>query len=257
MRLLEARMIGGTRLATLAAVEAFRQHALESYPEEAVGYLDHAGEYHRLRNASSAPNVSALVPRREWAELLYTGRLAVLCHSHPDGPDAPSEQDMRLQFEVDVPFAIVSTNGQATTEPFAWGDGLRREPLIGRGFRHGVTDCYALIRDWYAERHIELPDFARNWEWWADETPGEKDLYRAHFADAGFVPVVTSDRREGDVWLAAVRSDVPNHAGVYLDGGLTLHHPSSRLPHEPARLSKREPLARWFPFIAMWVRRGD
>lgn len=219
--------------------------------------IDGAGRYVPLKNVAEDPQRHAMIDRRDLAHALATDNLRALCHSHPGGPDCPSEDDMRAQAELDVPFVIVSTNGQATSIPFAWGDQLRDdEPVIGRAFRHGVTDCYALIRSWYAaERSIALPDFARSWEWWTEGAPGEKDLYRRHFADAGFVEVDRNAPREGDVWLAAVRSEVPNHAGVYLDGGLALHHPSSGLPYDPGRLSKRESIARWSPWITTWLRR--
>lgn len=252
-----ARLQDGTPLAAPGAMDDLRRHALAVYPEECIGYLDATGCYIRLRNTAAHPELSAIASASELAELMHAGDLRALCHSHPGGPDCPSEQDMRAQIEMMVPFVIVSTNGQACTEPFAWGDELLNdEPLIGRQFRHGVTDCYALIRDWYrVERGVELPEYPRNWEWWSGEQPGEQDLYRRHFAEAGFYQIDPREAREGDVWLAAVRSSVPNHAGIYLDAGLALHHPSSGLACDPVRLSKREGVARWQPYITHWLRR--
>lgn len=257
MRADRARLLDGTALCTAEAVAAFRIHAVEVHPQECIGYIDGAGAYQRLVNAAAEPELSAIADRRTLAALIRTGQLRALCHSHPGGPDCPSETDMRSQIEMDAPFMLVSTNGQATTVPFAWGDQLiDDEPYVGRPFRHAVTDCYALIRLWYRrERGVDLPDYPRNWEWWREAVPGEKDLYRRYFADAGFHPINPRDAREGDVWLAAVRSDVPNHAGVYLDAGLALHHPSSGLPFDPGHLSKRESIARWGPWITHWVRR--
>lgn len=253
-----ARLRDGTPLCTPAAIAALRAHAIDAHPEECLGYIDAAGAYHRLANTAAEPERAAIADRRALTRLLVAGQLRALCHSHPGGPDAPSEQDMRSQIEMAVPFVICSTNGEATTAPFVWGDELADDgPLVGRGFRHGVDDCYATIRRWYrVERGIDLPEYPRNWEWWLADTPGEKDLYRRYFADAGFAPADRRQPQEGDVWLAAVRSPVPNHAGIYLDGGLALHHPSSGLPHDPGRLSKREPIARWAPLITHWIRRG-
>ncbi len=164
---------------------------------------------------------------------------------------------MATQIEMAVPFVICTTNGQASLAPFAWGDELLdTEPYVGRSFRHGVDDCYSLIRRWWRrERGVDLPDYPRNWEWWLDPTPGEKDLYRRYFGDAGFRPIDGRDAREGDVWLSQFRSEVPNHAGLLLDAGLALHHPSSGLAFDPARLSKRDSVARWVPHITHWLRR--
>ncbi len=259
MRAVDARLQDGSVLMTPAAVIALRAHALDVYPEECVGFVDPAGSYHRLDNVSPVPGKSAATARGTIPALIAAGRLRALCHSHPDGFDCPSEMDMRSQMECLVPFVICATNGTATAEPFAWGDQLLDDaPMVGRPFRHAVTDCYATIRLYtLRERGILLPDYPRNWNWWTDGVPGEKDLYRRYFADAGFRPVDRAEPRPGDVWLAAMRSPVPNHAGVYLDGGLALHHPSSGLAFDPGRLSKREPVARWAPFVTHWLRRDD
>lgn len=257
MLMSQAHLEDGTLLAAEGAAEAMQAHALAQHPREALGYLRADGCYVELDNVSPDAERSAYAPTGQLAALLSSGQLRALCHSHPGGPDCPSENDMRAQEELEVPFAIVSTNGQACTQPFAWGDQLMDEgEILGRSFRHGVDDCYALIRRWWRrERGVLLPDYARNWEWWLDGTSGEKDLYRRYFGEAGFEEADRRDPREGDVWLAAIRSNVPNHAGVYLEGGLALHHPSSGLPHDPMRLSKRDPVARWSPYITHWLRR--
>ncbi|MFL6864108.1 MAG: Mov34/MPN/PAD-1 family protein [Allosphingosinicella sp.] len=253
----EARLPGGARLATDAAVAALRQSALVEYPRECIGLIDRSGGYVALRNVAPDPERFAMADRHVIADYMARDELRALCHSHPGGPDCPSEEDMRAQLEMEVPFVIVSTNGQATTRPFAWGDQLLDDgPAIGRQFRHGVDDCYACGRLWFKrERGIILPDYPRSWEWWLEGRAGEKDLYRRYFREAGFYEIDRSEVRHGDVWLAAVRADVPNHAGIYLDGGLALHHPSSGLPHDPGRLSKRESIARWGPWTTHWLRR--
>jgi proteasome lid subunit RPN8/RPN11 len=257
MDALGARLQNGSLVASAEAWAAFRAHALEAYPEECLGAVDASGAYIRMANCADDPRRFATPDKFVLADMMMRDDLRAVCHSHPDGPDAPSEADMRAQYETCVPFAICATNGQATTAPFCWGDELLDDrPLLGRSFRHGTEDCYDLIRSWYqAERVVTLPNYPRNWAWWETETPGEKDLYQRYFADAGFVEAERSAPLEGDVWLAAIRSPVPNHAGLYLDGGLALHHPSSGLPHDPSRLSKRESIARWSPWITHWLRR--
>jgi cell wall-associated NlpC family hydrolase len=257
MLLSQARLRDGTAVATVEAVEAFLAHAIAVYPEECIGYLDAAGAYVPLKNMAADPQAHAIPERRALAAAMQGNNLRALCHSHPGGPDCPSEADMRTQMEMEIPFAIVATNGEACMPAFAWGDELLDDgPLVGRSFRHGVTDCYAMIRAWYrVECGVDLPDYPRNWEWWRPEQVGEKDLYRRYFADAGFVEADRATAREGDVWLAAIRSEVPNHAGVYLGDGLALHHPSSGLENDPGRLSKRESIARWSDYITHWLRR--
>lgn len=158
-----------------------------------------------------------------------------------------------------MPFVIICTNGEACTKPFVWGDSVIDDrPILGRSFRHGVNDCYDHLRALFLRSHdILLPQFARGWEWWLPGYKGRTDLYRQGFADAGFCEVNSGEPQPGDVWLAAVRSDTPNHAGVYLGNGLCSHHPSSGLAYDPTRISKREPVIRWARYITHWVRRKD
>jgi proteasome lid subunit RPN8/RPN11 len=252
--------LGADQLSLMCAgaIEAFRDHAVRDFPNECLGYVCPAGLYHPLVNVSPQPHQFAIADHRTLADLMRNEAIRALCHSHPNGPDCPSELDAQSQIELDLPFVIVAANATASAEPFCWGDGLiDHRPLIGRPFRHMTDDCYALIRAWWlAERGVLLPDFPRNWEWWLPQTEGAKDLYQRCFASAGFAEIDASDVCQGDVWLAAVRSDVPNHAGIVLEGGLTLHHPSSGLPCDQARLSKRDTLARWFPYVTHWLRRS-
>ena len=244
-------------LMSAGAVEALREHAITAFPNECLGYVDQDGLYNPLQNLSPDPERYAIGDKKTLSRLMRNNQIRALCHSHPSGPDCPSELDAKSQIEMDLPFVIVACNATASADPFCWGDSLiDQRPLVGRAFRHLTDDCYALIRAWWrAERGVVLPDFPRNWDWWLPSTSGEKNLYARFFADAGFLPIDCSEARIGDVWLAAVRSDVPNHAGIVLEDGLTLHHPSSGLASDPARLSKRDTLARWFPYVTHWLRR--
>lgn len=238
-------------------IEAIKEDAIERYPEESCGIvvrrLDGTYMYVPMANTAAEPTKEFHIDESKLAPLMKN--LVAIVHSHPDGPDCPSEADMRQQLAFGVPFGIVSTDGETCLEPFWWGDGAPKAPLIGRGFRHGVTDCYALIRDYFDERlGIKLSEYPRDWEWWEDG----KKLYEDHFEKEGFIRIDESDVREHDCFLAQIRSDTPNHAGVYVGGNLILHHLTSRLPADASRLSKREPIGSWSKFICgFWVRHKD
>ena len=226
-----------------------KSQAIAGYPQECVWLITNAG-CRKARNIADEPEKTFRVSKAAMIKAQADGLLAVV-HSHPDFPDCPSESDMRGQINTGVPWGIIATNGNECTPIIWWGDGVALAPLVGRGFRHGVTDCYSIIRDYYQlERGITLPEFPRNWEWWMQGG----DLYSCGFKGAGFVPIDARDAREGDVWIAQLRSPVPNHGGVLLDRGLALHHPSSHLPVDPSRLSVREPIARWQSHVVLWLR---
>lgn len=230
-----------------------RRHAIDAYPEEACGLVVSDGprvRYVRVNNIAPNPRESFAMPLRVWAR----HQIRAVVHSHPDksADDGPSASDMRQQIATALPWGLTCTDGVAASPVIWWGDMLPVPDLVGRPFRHGPSgsdgagDCYALIRDWYrVERGIVLREFPRDVEWWNNGA----DLYRQGFGDAGFRRLDT-DREQpqpGDVFLAQVRSPVPNHGGIYLGSGLVLHQLSNRL-------SRREPVGPWAKMITHWLR---
>jgi proteasome lid subunit RPN8/RPN11 len=235
------------------------RHAEKEYPREACGVVTDAG-YEPAVNVAECPEKDFALDTSWYRE--RERRVKAIIHSHPDGNLFPSAADMRGQETTAVPWGIIVTQLSnriptrptvAATRPFFWGDQLPTPDFIGRSFRHGVTDCYSLIRDWYrAVRNISLPVYPRDWSWWEK---GD-DLYQRFFADAGFYRLDDEAPREvGDVFLAAIRSKVPNHGGIALGEGQILHHPGeTRLGFSPGHLSLRQPVIDYKPFIKFWIR---
>jgi proteasome lid subunit RPN8/RPN11 len=240
-----------------AAVDsAIMAHALADRRHEICGVVTdtpQAGEfaYHRLCNSAAEPARRFVI---DPAALLDLPPVRAVVHSHPAGPAWPSPEDMRQAQADDVPWGIVVPRGVADPGLF-WFGGDIMPSLTGRGYRHGVTDCYALVRDWFrTQQGLFLIDRPRAWEWWE----GGDDLYIAHFAESGFVRLeADATPRRGDVALAAVPGPVINHALVYLGQGLVLHHLAGRHGHDPARLPRREPAERWRGYIRFWARHPE
>ena len=224
--------------------EAARAHALEVYPAEAAGIVE-GGHYVRLENRSSDPKADVCL---DDDDLLRVAGADVFFHSHPDGIGSPSAQDMIYQMQLGIPFVILVV---PFIDLFAFGDQLPRAPLIGRGFRHGVHDCYSLIRDWYAEQGVDLVEGPRDWEWWSKG----QDLYLENFARAGFSAIPPSEaQRLGDVVLFKFNYKVPMHGGVVQNGGLILHHPAGINAVDPTRLSALVPRSRYAQHISFALR---
>lgn len=231
-----------------------QDEALQAYPQEAVWAITREG-CRRLQNVHPTPEEAFSVTGEEMLRVRQEGLLA-LVHSHPDKPQCPSEADMQGQIDSAVPWGIVCTDGNRTAPIFFWGDDAPIPPLRGRPYRHGVTDCYSVIRDYYRTEHgILLPEFPRSWDWWHH---GE-NLYENGFKKAGFRRFDNDVERPkaGDMWFSQLRSKVPNHGGIYLGKELILHHPASRYAYEPSRISRREPIHRWMPYITHWLRHED
>lgn len=226
---------------------AARAHMAEVYPNEAAGIVM-LGKYHRLENRSPTPGDDIVLSDDD---LLAVAGADVFFHSHPDGIGCPSETDMIYQQQLGIPF-VIST--WPVPDFFAFGDMLPRAPLLNRVFRHGVHDCYALCRDWYAERGIAtLPDQPRSWDWWAR---GKKQShYMDNFERAGFRRIELGDAvREGDGLLMQFNYEVPMHAMIVVGKDLLMHHAAGIRPYDPTRVSTMVPRLRFAPHAVAALR---
>lgn len=100
---------------------------------------------------------------------------------------------------------------------------LNYKHLLGRPFKHGTTDCYGLVRDFYRDNFgLTLRNYARPDNHWDNGF----NLYMELFHAEGFRPldVLPMYWRPGDSLLMAIRSRVANHAAVVVEDGLILHH---------------------------------
>ncbi len=124
---------------TKKVAEKIVEHARACAPIEACGYL--AGDNHvisehiPLTNADSSTEHFSLVPAEQF-EAVRTIRskglkLLAVYHSHPVTPARPSEEDIRLAFDPDLSYVIVSL---AQIEPsirsFRIRDGKAEEELV-------------------------------------------------------------------------------------------------------------------------------
>jgi cell wall-associated NlpC family hydrolase len=157
---------------------------------------------------------------------------------------------MIYQQQLGVPFVVITL---PRYDLFCFGDMLARAPLIGRGFRHGVHDCYAVMRDWMAaELGLTFPDQPRSWEWWTKA--GGQNLYMA-FEQHGFERIDLGEPpKRGDVALFNFRFDVPMHGAVVIDRDLLLHHASGVNAVDATRLSALVPRTRLGRHIAIALR---
>ena len=235
--------------AILAHANEDRRHEICGVVAASPGTASPA--YHRLPNTSLKPDREFVI---DPAALAGLGRVLAVVHSHPEGPPWPSGADLRQAQADDLAWGIVVPRGQPHAGLF-WFGGRIAHPLMTRGYRHGVTDCYALVRDWFAKTHgLTLIDRPRDWQWWQQGA----DIYHAHFAQSGFARLPADAAIvAGDVALAAVLGDVINHALIHLGDGLVLHHPAGRAGYDPGRLPRAEPVERWRRYIRFWARHPE
>ena len=235
-------------------LEQIRAEALEAYPSEGAWLITKKG-CRQVNNIAEKPeeffDISAADVKRARKE----GLLAVV-HSHTNDKAYPSAMDMQFQMNTDVPWGLLVCDGVNSTGITWWGgrgEG-NTEDLLDRTFCHGVTDCYALVRDYYDQVfNIQLPEMPREWKWW-DDNP---NFMPEGLEKTGFFRI-KDDPRPGDIWLASigVRTGAITHCGVLLENELTHHHPGSGAPVS-TRKAVIEPIYRYITLINMWVRHKD
>lgn len=219
-----------------AIMAAIRADAVARYPQEACGLVIDGEGYVPFPNVAADPEQDFDMGLAG-AERIVAGGVLAVVHSHPDGPDHPSAEDMRQQLLSGLPWGLVITDGEGASEPFFWGDGVIPDvPLVGRPFRWGPTgtdgrgDCCALLRDYYRrERGLLIGEQPRDGAW-QQESP---TLYDEGWMRAGFKPVNLDDLPPGGTMLFTIRHrGLPNHAAIWLGDGRILHHQEGRLSCE-------------------------
>lgn len=244
---------------------AIMEHALAEYPREACGVI-YRGAYVPLSNVAADPINQFAFSDEDALRYARDADTEAYVHSHPayekEGVKrsrlCPSSADMQQQLALAKPWVIVAENAQAGTwEMFDWGSHTLDLPILERPFRHGVEDCYEVIRKWYWQHRGELLlPMPRDLEWWGSkDVEPTANLYVDHFAACGatrIFPRTPADLKPGDVFLFKLGNGVKlyNHGGVFLGNGLVAHHP-------PTKLSSDGPIGPWFNRIDFWLRRGE
>ena len=236
--------------------QAIREHAMEAFPNESCGFIMEEG-YVRVENISEDPQNRFAISPADF--IRYRGARAFV-HSHPVAdafsgrykmgfyPFCPSGDDMTAQISTNMVFGIVVTDGTDCYDPFYWGDFILDEPIYDRPFRHGIEDCYSIIRKWFWQnRGVKLPDFARDPDWWNTD----EDLYLKNFPGVGFQRMSgTETLQEGDCGFIQLGSSAVksiNHAFIYLGDGTVCQH-------LPGRLSSRDAMGGLLKDQKFWVR---
>ena len=103
---------------------------------------------------------------------------------------------------------------------------IRTNPLVGREYVFGITDCFEAARDYYLE-YFNIDLKTREMfedDWWFK---GIDYFEEAYIKTYGFNKVEAPE--VGDMLVFAVNSQVGNHCGIYLGDNTFFHHAVNRL----------------------------
>ena len=226
-------------------VRELEQLARAVYPYEAGAIIRPDGLIMPVDNIAEEPKEDFELPCADY-HLLKPG--CIFWHSHPKGPNHPSFDDQKSQLHGNNGWAITARDPETETwDFFCWGDQLQPPSLVGRSFRHYVTDCFSVIRHEFKTRGLHVPDCPRPKQWWKQDGIGHTILDHLQRLDCPVHYEADFRPQPGDVALMQVRSRTVNHLAVLTEGFEFLHHLEERL-------SAREPAEEYMHYVRGWLR---
>ena len=211
-------------------------HAKDQDPKESCGLLIEIKgkeKYYPCKNLSNWSNQCFIIDPIDYAKAEDTGKILAVIHSHPTTQPIASQADMISCEDTNLPWHIVNpkTEQWGYYEPSGY-----KPPLIGRHWVWGVTDCWALVRDWYKEtKGIILRDWER------PITPEEfiaDPMFERCAWRTGFRQLRPEEKLEnGDLLFMSILTSGLNHVAIFIDGDV-LHHLADRI-------SCKEPYNQW------------
>ena len=218
-------------------------HAKREDPKESCGLLLNIRgkeRYYPCKNLSITDHQCFIIDPEDYIKADNTGNIIGVVHSHPITPPTPSQADKISCEDSNLPWYIVNpkTEQWAYLEPCGY-----KPPLLGRQWVWGITDCWALVIDWYTqEKNIELLDYER------PITPEEfikNPVFEKYLPSRGFRLLSSSEPLiNGDVLAMSILGNGLNHVAIFLDGDV-LHHLTDRL-------SCKEPYSEWLLKCTGW-----
>lgn len=229
---------------------------MSQYPKEACGFIlniENGYEFIPCENLHSEPESNFLIDPNVYCE--YEDSIAFVFHSHT-GLDlfSPSKIDMESQLGFTVPWALLACDATRTTEIEIFGWNVFYKNIIGLDFKHGIRDCYSLIRSFYFNGFERdgikiksmIKEMPRNDRWWEEN---HENMYVSNFQSAGFeeVDLNLNSLKIGDILMIRIgKTKSINHAGIYVGNGWMLHHLYGRLSSkEPINTYKIEKAVRY------------
>lgn len=204
------------------------KHALEDAPREACGLLvviKGRERYWRCANLAPTPEDFFVLCPDDYAKAEEAGEVVAVIHSHPKSSPDPSDADRVACHKSGLRWYIVNpgTKAWAELEPRDY-----KQPLIGRQWVWGISDCWTLVRDWYQETWgLNLPDWERPLDMFGFNSD---PMFDRCWQEAGFVEVPLASMQVGDALLLSLDgSPGLNHVAVYVGDQQILHHLRGRL----------------------------
>lgn len=205
-------------------IDEIQEHLRKEYPREGcgvIGIVKGKKKFFPCENVASDDD-DFIISSSDYLKLKKSVDIVGIVHSHPNASSTPSENDINNCNALGIPYYIFSypemdLHIQEPAKNF--------NPLIGREYKFGISDCFEASRDWLAQENINIPPRAPfEDDWW------KKNLNyftEENISSWGFVKV--DSPKKNDVLIFQVKADVPDHCGIYLGNDVFFHHAENRL----------------------------
>ena len=205
-------------------IEEIKKHFDTEYPREAcgiIGIVKGKKKWFPCQNVAESDD-DFVMSSENWFKVKRQADILAIVHNHTNNDNTPSENDINNCNVLGIPYYIFSypdleLNIVEPKENF--------NPLLGREYSFGVTDCFEAMRDWLRQENINIPKRAAfEDDWWLK---GLDYFTENIISEWGFYKVDTPQKN--DLLVFAVDSKIGNHCGVYLGNDVFFHHAENRL----------------------------
>lgn len=205
-------------------IQDIKDHFDNEYPKEGcgvIGIVKGKKKWFPCKNVADSEE-DFILSSEDWFEIKKKADIFAIVHNHINYSNEASENDINNCNALGIPYYIFSYPELDLNilEPKT-----HFNPLIGREYKFGVTDCFEAMRDWLAKENIQIPKRAAfEDDWWLKGL----DYFTEDIIEQwGFKKVDTPQKN--DLLIFAVESSVGNHCGVYLNNDIFFHHAENRL----------------------------
>lgn len=205
-------------------IEDIRAHFDAEYPREGcgiIGIVKGKKRWFPCKNVAESEE-DFVMSSEDWFNVKKQADIYAIVHNHINSSNDASENDINSCNALGVPYYIftypdLELNIVEPKQNF--------NPLIGREYKFGVSDCFEAMRDWLKSEGIHIPKRAAfEDDWWLK---GLDYFTEEIISEWGFKKVTSPQKN--DLLVFAVESSVGNHCGVYLANDIFFHHAENRL----------------------------
>ena len=215
--------------------EGIKAHALREKPQECCGLIvdrDNTKTSIPCRNSSEKPAVHFSINPSDYVRASRKGKIVATYHSHNSDNEKFSVNDMNNSRIHQINYILYNT----PKDTFSFFDYKKNKTfLYNRLFKIGKSDCYSIVKEYYADLGIKLDgENTLGNDWYKKNPQLISQLFELNKKNPN-LPIrelgPTSNLKEHDVLVFEfIKGAGPTHVSVYLGNGTMIHHPRNRYP---------------------------